>query len=164
MSSGYNQIYLILQIAILENTYKTSCVSKRREKFTLNINIDHWIIFIDKEVWLFNRHLWKDTFVDYNFHIEYLPFYEPENRHLENCRKTIFTYLERSRISLTNRIHSLDRSILYSSKESNKQRVGFLDCTCFDRACHISIDRNKLDWSNRSWAPLIKTQLTFNDI
>lgn len=75
---GYYKFVLRIQSSlfgsinkILENTYRISCVSKRREKFTLNINMDHWIIFIDKEAWPFNRHLWRDTFVDYNFHVEY---------------------------------------------------------------------------------------------
>ena len=40
----YNQVYLFLQITILKNTQKISCISKRREKFTLKMNIDHYLL------------------------------------------------------------------------------------------------------------------------
>lgn len=40
----YNQVYWVLQIRILKNTRMISCISKRREKFTLKMIIDHCLL------------------------------------------------------------------------------------------------------------------------
>lgn len=40
----YNQVYWVLQIIVLKNTHMISCISKRKEKFTLKMIIDHYLL------------------------------------------------------------------------------------------------------------------------
>ena len=40
----FNQVYWVLQMTILKNTHMISCISMRRENFTLKMNIDHYLL------------------------------------------------------------------------------------------------------------------------